>query len=137
MTERIPAPVRARVAERAGGRCEYCLLHSEDAGFAHQLDHIVSRKHGGASSAANLAFACVTSNRHKGSDIASISRAGTLVRFFHPRLDRWAHHFRIAGAVIEPLAEIGEATASALKLNTPERVIERRLLQALGRYPCA
>ncbi len=135
MAEKIPAAVRAQIAERAGHRCEYCLLHSDDAGFPHQIDHVVSRKHGGLSSVGNLALACVLCNRNKGSDIASISRAGKTVRFFHPRLDRWADHFRISGAVIEPLTEIGEVTARALKLNAQERVIERRLLQALGRYP--
>jgi hypothetical protein len=99
------------------------------------VDHIVSRKHGGFSAWDNLAFACMLCNRYKSSDIASISRVGSVVRLFHPRRDRWTDHFRISGAVIQPLTDIGEVTARALKLNAPERVIERRLLQALGRYP--
>jgi len=38
---------RAEVARRAKHRCEYCLIHEDDVGFRHQIDHIVSRKHGG------------------------------------------------------------------------------------------
>jgi hypothetical protein len=37
------------VAWRAAHRCEYCLIHEDAAGFPHQADHIVSRKHGGSS----------------------------------------------------------------------------------------
>jgi len=51
--------LRAEVARRAGERCEYCLIHELEAGFPHQVDHIVSRKHGGESTSDNLAYACV------------------------------------------------------------------------------
>jgi hypothetical protein len=37
---------RRLVIERAGRRCEYCLVHEDSAGFPHQIDHIISRKHG-------------------------------------------------------------------------------------------
>jgi 5-methylcytosine-specific restriction endonuclease McrA len=40
---------RRFVIERAGRRCEYCLVHEDSAGFPHQIDHIISRKHGGSS----------------------------------------------------------------------------------------
>jgi 5-methylcytosine-specific restriction endonuclease McrA len=40
----IPDELRSAVAQRADGRCEYCLIHEQDAGFLHQIDHIVSRK---------------------------------------------------------------------------------------------
>jgi hypothetical protein len=42
----ITEQVRAKVGRRAGNRCEYCLIHENDAGFPHQVDHVVSRKHG-------------------------------------------------------------------------------------------
>ena len=131
-----PEAVRNLVDSRASGRCEYCLLCQADAGLPHQIDHVISRKHGGTSHPDNLAFACYLCNRYKGSDIASI-RPGTgeLVRLFHPRQDRWTEHFRIAGPVIEPLTDIGVVTAHVLRLNLPARVIERQLLQTLNRYP--
>ena len=136
MPTEIKHQVRAEVARRANHRCEYCLIHEEDVGFAHQVDHIVSRKHGGSSGADNLALACVLCNRHKGSDLASISvSTGEVVRLFHPRRDRWADHFRIAGELIEPITEVGGVTLQLLRLNTAERSCERRLLQALGSYP--
>jgi len=132
----ISEALRAVVAQRAGRRCEYCLISEEDAGFPHQADHIVSRKHGGLSTSDNLAYACILCNRHKGADIGSVdSRTGEIVRLFHPRQDRWTDHFRLRGAVIEPVSIVGEATARLLRLNAPERIVERLLLQELGSYP--
>jgi hypothetical protein len=122
------------VAARAQGRCEYCLIHEDDSGFRHEVDHIVSRKHGGESSIANLAYSCAVCNRSKGSDLGALSPAGDLVRLFHPRLQLWSNHFRLEGAVIQPLTEEGGATVRLLRLNHFERVVERRLLQQLGRY---
>ncbi len=131
-----PESLHQLIQTRAKGRCEYCLLHEADAGFPHQIDHVISRKHRGTTDPENLALACYLCNRFKGSDIASID-PGTneLARLFHPRQDSWEEHFRIAGAVIEPLTEIGRATAHLLQFNTPARVVERQALQALDRYP--
>ena len=44
MATDIGDSLRAEVARGAGHRCEYCLIHEEDAGFPHQVDHIVSRR---------------------------------------------------------------------------------------------
>ena len=135
MASDVSEQLRAEVGRRAGQRCEYCLIHEDDAGFPHQVDHIVSGKHGGPSASDNLAYACVVCNRKKGSDIASIDpRSGENVRLFDPRRDRWADHFRLEGALIEPISNVGCATARLLRFNAPERISERRLLQSLGRY---
>lgn len=135
MTGDISDVLRSEVTSRADRRCEYCLIHEQDAGFSHQIDHIVSRKHGGPSTLENLAFACVLCNRYKGADAASIDlQTGGLVRLFNPRQDRWIDHFRIDGATIKPLSAIGSATATLLRLNAIERIAERLLLQELGRY---
>ncbi len=131
-----PESLRKLVESRALRRCEYCLLQEADAGFPHQIDHVISRKHGGTTHADNLALACYLCNRYKGSDIASLDpRTNELVRLFHPRQDLWAEHFGIAGSVIEPLTQIGIATCRLLRLNSPARVVERQALQALDRYP--
>ena len=128
-------PLRREVGARAQSRCEYCLYPEARSAFWHQVDHIISRKHGGGSSLDNLAFCCVFCNRYKGSDIAAIdTRTGEIVRLFHPRLDRWSDHFRLAGAIIEPLTLKGEVTARLPRFNQAERVAERALLQATG-YP--
>ncbi len=127
---------RQQVEARAGGRCEYCLIHQSDASLPHEVDHIISRKHGGPTRIENLAYACYLCNRYKGSDIASLDPATReLVRLFHPRQDRWEEHFRIVGPTLEPLTPIGAATARLLRLNGAARVVERQLLQSLARYP--
>jgi hypothetical protein len=136
LTNDISESLRRLVAERAGYRCEYCLLHEDDSYSPHQIDHIISRKHGGPSNSDNLAYACVRCNSWKGSDVGSLdTTSGIFVSFFHPRRQRWEDHFVLRGAVIEPLTPEGNATARLLRLNLDKRVIERQLLAAVGRYP--
>ncbi|WP_395089464.1 hypothetical protein [Armatimonas sp.] len=83
----------------------------------------------------NLACACFLCNKNKGSDLASLSLAGDLTRFFNPRMDSWAEHFHIIGELIVPRTAIGEATERIFAFNTPERCEERWGLQVLNRYP--
>lgn len=136
MPDSVSASLWAAVAARAGRCCEYCLIHEEDTFLGCQVDHIISRKHDGVTEMANLALACVLCNSHKGSDLGSLVRpGGKLVRFFNPRTDRWADHFRLSGAEIEPLTDIGAVTCRILQLNHPDRIAERWLLLRLGRYP--
>jgi 5-methylcytosine-specific restriction endonuclease McrA len=60
------------------------------------VDHVISEKHGGPTQESNLALACLTCNRNKGSDIATFEPGTeTLVRFFNPRANRWSEHFRL------------------------------------------
>ena len=96
------------MVQRAMFRCENCLLHQDDAGFPHEVDHIISRQHGGETITDNLAYACMVCNRYKGSNIASVAPSGDLAPLFNPRLDRWNDHFRLNGAAIEPLGLVGE-----------------------------
>jgi hypothetical protein len=132
----IGEPLRQYVAERAGYRCEYCLLHEDATGFPHQMDHVISRKHGGASDADNLAYCCVVCNRYKGTDVAAIDPvSGRIARLFNPRRENWADHFSLVGPVIEPFTEIGTATTRILRMNMAERVTERQEFQRLGLYP--
>ena len=136
MASNISKSKRAEVARRARYRCEYCLIHEEDAGFLHEVNHIISRKHGGPSGMENFAFACLSCNRNKGTDVASVKpMTGEAVRLFDPRRDLWADHFKLKDAVIEPLTESAAATVRILRMNAPERISERRILQVLGRYP--
>ena len=71
----------------------------------------------------------------KGTDVgAFISRPRRLVRFYHPRQDRWSEHFRLSGVRIVPLTDIGEATVQLLDLNGSDRLLLRRALAKAGRY---
>jgi HNH endonuclease len=126
------------VALRAEHLCEYCLIYEEDTFYGCEVDHIISVKHGGPTEADNLAYACVFCNRQKGSDIGSIvRRTGEFSRFFNPRIDRWAEHFRLEGGMIQPQTGIGEVTARILGFNDSDRLLERQTLIAVGRYPTA
>jgi hypothetical protein len=127
---------RQEVIFRAQYRCEYCLYPEGRSAFAHQIDHIVSRKHGGSSTLDNLAYCCIFCNRYKGTDVAAIDTGtGEAIRLFHPRLQRWSDHFRIHGAMIESLTREGEVTARLLRFNHAGRIVERTILQSAGQYP--
>lgn len=134
----IAAELRRLVIARSEGICEYCLIAEEDTFYGCEADHIISEKHGGSTDADNLAYACVCCNQAKGSDVGSIHwDSNTFVRFFHPRTDAWADHFKLVGSRIEGLTPIGDVTVRILAFNTGERVLERKTLQAMGRYPSA
>lgn len=132
----IPLDLRRQVIRRANSLCEYCLIQEDDTHFGCQVDHIISEKHGGPTDANNLAYACSFCNRNKGSDIGSILwQSAEFIRFFNPRIDRWTDHFKIDGAEIVALTDIGEVTVRILDFNHVDRLLERQELQTQGRYP--
>ena len=134
----IPADLRRLVAERAAYVCEYCLIAEEDTILGCQVDHIISEKHGGPTEAENLAYACSFCNRAKGSDVGSVDwETGQFFRFFNPRTDRWADHFRLDGLRIEGQTPVGSVTVRIFALNVRDRLLERQALQAVNRYPSA
>ena len=100
MARWISAELRQTIADRANGLCEYCLIAEADTFYGCEVDHIISLKHGGSSKPENLAYACALCNRAKGSDVGSVSTSGEFTRFFNPRTDRWAEHFRLEQATI-------------------------------------
>jgi hypothetical protein len=127
--------LRDDVARRAGYVCEYCLIPDQFAAYAHQMDHIISVHMEGETTMDNLALACVDCNRYKGSSVAAIDNKGSACRLFNPRTQNWEDHFRLRGAVIEPISPVGQATVRALKVNLDRRVQERTALQRAGIYP--
>jgi hypothetical protein len=127
--------LRREVQRLADNRCEYCLIHQDDAASSHQVDHIVAIKHGGATVLENLALSCLTCNRRKASDIgAADPDSGELVRLFNPRIQDWADHFQIDGARIMGQTPTGRATVEFLQLNSPLRILERKQLIQAGRF---
>jgi HNH endonuclease len=132
----IAEPLRLTNWQRAGGRCEYCLLHEDDTLIPHQPDHIVAVQHGGQTSAENLALACADCNLRKGANVASVDpTTGQRAYLFHPRQDRWLEHFRVdVRGRIHGLTPTGRATVFLLRLNTPDKVRLRQRLQRIGRY---
>ena len=133
---RISAALRREVRERAGERCEYCLLAETQAFFPHEPDHLIALKHGGKTVSANLALACFDCNRFKGPNIASLDPVtGELRALFNPRTQRWSEHFKLMGGEIIPLTSIGRATERLLRLNSHRRLELRQWWAARGLYP--
>ena len=48
-----------------------------------------------------------------------------VIPLFHPRRDRWVDHFRLAGETHNANFKWGGVTVRLLRLNAPERLIER------------
>jgi len=135
MADVVSQQLRREIRARAGGRCEYCLMDEAWLVWGCEVDHILSRKHGGATELSNLAFSCARCNRAKGTDIGSVHpESEELVRLFNPKRDRWDEHFRIEGPRIVGLTLIGQVTITLLQFNQDERLLERALLQQAGRF---
>lgn len=133
MSDYIPATLRQQVYERAARQCEYCLIPEIASLVSPHVDHIIARKHGGKTELKNLAQACSLCNKHKGSDLTSIDpESGEITPLFHPRRQRWQDHFRLKGAEIIPLTATGRVTVNLLRLNHPERIVEREILLEAG-----
>ena len=131
----ISNALRRLVAERADYRCEYCLLPDEFTYLPHEPDHIIPSKHGGATTAENLALACFWCNQLKGSDLASLDpQTSQITPLFNPRLQTWTDHFQLDGAVIVPLTPEGRTTAALFKFDRVDRLTARQLLFAAGHY---
>jgi hypothetical protein len=125
----IPLELRRIVLARAKGRCEYCGIAEADTYFGCEVDHIISEKHRGATEESNLALACVTCNRAKGSDVATVGEDDALIELYHPRRHTWSDHFSVVKNEIVGRTAIGKGTVRLLKLNAPERVAERALVR--------
>lgn len=136
MADSIGKALRRGIAERARGRCEYCLTPEWILLAGCEVDHVISRKHGGLTDPSNLAFSCARCNRAKGSDIGSLAPVtGQYCRLFNPRIDRWDEHFALDGSQLVGRTDVAQVTVKILRLNDPERIAERTLLQQIAEYP--
>jgi hypothetical protein len=132
----ISASDRAFVASRAQYRCEYCRVRAEDSFLSFSIDHIVSVKHGGGDEVENLAYACPHCNQYKGSDLTTfLDGYEDIVVLFNPRLQNWFDVFSFENGFIAAKTRRGEATVKLLRMNEPERVIQRGLLEEAGVWP--
>ncbi len=132
----MDAATRELVRQRAGDRCEYCLLRQEQTGLSHHVEHIVAKQHGGSDDPANLALACNRCNASKGPNLTGIDAAsGDVVPLFHPRRDVWTDHFEFAGPRIVGLTSAGRVTVYVLAMNDERRVERRAELLACGELP--
>lgn len=132
----MDAATRRQVRERACDRCEYCRMPQAYTSFLpFHVEHIEASQHVADDSLDNLCWACPHCNLNKGPNLASLSEeTRELTRLFHPRRDVWAEHFRMNGAAIEGVTDVGRATTRLLKMNAPDRVQIRAGLLQRGEF---
>jgi hypothetical protein len=129
----MDAATRELVRERAGGRCEYCLLRQQHSELSHHIEHIVAKQHGGTDEADNLALACHRCNLRKRPNLTGLDPlGGDVVLLFHPRRDRWEQHFVIRDSNIHGSTPSGRATVRLLAMNDTRRVELRAELLSRG-----
>ena len=124
-----------QVRRRAGFACEYCRLPERVHPGVFEIEHIISRQHGGQTILNNLAFSCLRCNRVKGPNLSGVDRqrsGGRLVPLFNPRRNRWAVHFRWNGPELIGRTAVGRVTIQVLQINDPLRVELRAKLIAEG-----
>jgi hypothetical protein len=96
----MDAALTRLVWQRAKGRCKYCQMPqtADDATF--EIDHIIARKHIGATLASNLCLSCYYCNSFKGSDLTSLDpKTRKITPLFNPRRHKWAKNFPLARCI--------------------------------------
>jgi hypothetical protein len=126
------------VAGRAGHRCEYCRAPEVIFNFPFEIEHVLPTSQQGPDDESNLALACRSCNLFKAAQTTGTeATAGSEVRLFHPRQDRWEEHFQVnpqTGEVMG-LTPVGRATVLCLRMNSAPRMEARQLWIRLGLYP--
>src|SRR5215510_815194 len=105
----MDAALQHLVWQRAQQRCEYCHFPADISLLPFQIDHIIAEKHGGPTTAENLALSCERCNSHKSPNIAGYLD-GKHVPLFNPRKDRWADRFAWDGPALVGKTPVGKVT---------------------------
>jgi hypothetical protein len=126
MTEAL----RQLLRDRAQFRCEYCRMPERLLPFhAFEADHILPVKFGGVTEPDNLAWSCLSCNRHKGPLMAGLDPdTSQLTRLFNPRSDVRENHFAYRPPLMVGRTDIGRVTAWALAMNSEEYIELREVL---------
>jgi hypothetical protein len=129
----MDAAAREFVRQRAGNRCEYCLLPEEADELPFYIEHVIARQHDGGNELENLCWSCSRCNLHKGPKIASLDvETGKLCELYHPRKQLWNEQFTVRDARIVGFTAIGRVTVRLLHVNGIHRVDLRRDLIGRG-----
>jgi|SRR6185295_11277851 len=117
------------VWSRGGACCEYCRIPQKYDELTFEIDHIIPRKHLGATVTNNLALSCFHCNRFKGSNLSGRDPATRQTTpLFNPRRHKWERHFRWEGPHLMGRTPIGRATIATLRTNDYLRVLLRKVL---------
>jgi hypothetical protein len=133
----IPARLRLEVQTRDQDRCTWCRLAQRGQSATYHVDHIRPRSRGGRTTLENLALQCPSCSLRKADKTEAVDPAtGETVPLFHPRLQIWHDHFRLADdGTCEGLTPVGRATVDALGMNLPVPRFARAYQIALGLIP--
>lgn len=124
------------VFERAGGRCEYCRMHSALQGATFHVEHTTPTAHGGGDESDNLALACPSCNLHKSSHVTLRDPdTGATVPVFNPRTDCWSNHFAWDAEWVVGRTPVGRALVEAFDLNHPRRRMNREAEAGFDLFP--
>ena len=133
---RVSKALRDLVWQRAVSLCEYCRMPQAFDDIPFEIDHIIARKHRGATEADNLALACFRCNNHKGPNLTGIDpQTKQTADLFNPREHAWAGHFRWNGPHLVGLTPTGRATIEVLEINLTHRIGHRLALMQEGVFP--
>src|SRR5438552_2602024 len=112
--------LEARIWERAGGLCEYCMMSPAFDDFPFEVDHIIALMHGGKTQLNNLALTCSYCNRYKGPNLSGWDlKTRRVLPLFHPRKNAWPRHFRWNGPYLLGTTPTGRVTVRVLRINHP------------------
>ena len=129
------AALAQQVRERAGSRCEYCMMHQSLQGATFHIEHIIPEAQGGASALENLALACPGCNLRKSDRVQCLDAdTNVLVHLFHPRRQRWSDHFVFQGYQVVGKTAVGRTTIDALELNHSRRILIREAEEKFGLF---
>jgi hypothetical protein len=132
----ISNELRQFVWTRGRASCEYCRMPEAFDPLPFGVDHIRPQCHHGPTVAENLCVCCFNCNTFKAVNIAGHDLdTGELTRLFNPREDEWEAHFTWDGPYLKGFTAVGRTTIDVLRINLPERMEHRRLLQELGVFP--
>ena len=130
----IPKSLRGAVLQRDAGCCRYCRLRQFGQGAVFHVNHIIPRRHDGATVAGNLALQCPYCSFRKADKLTALDpQSQESVPLFHPLGQNWQEHFtmRDDGEIVGRTA-VGRATVEALGMNDPLPRTARLLQLVLG-----
>ena len=137
-SHRISEEPGARLRNKAGDRCGYCLNHQQYVLGPLEIDHIVPTANGGSDDEENLWLACRLCNGFKGTQTGGTDLiTGRRVKLFNPRRQQWRRHFSWSedGTRIQGRTACGRITVLALQLNHIIAVTVRGAWVAAGWHP--
>jgi hypothetical protein len=139
MPDRRPTARQKRaVAERAGGRCEYCLSPAAFSPDPFAVEHIQPVVQGGPTRLSNLAYSCQGCNNLKYTHTTAVDpTTGERVPLYHPREHRRRDHFAWSADLLQIVGRTptGRATVAQLQLNRLGVINLRRILRLADEHP--